>query len=152
MAESTIPDIRTTAAAWESLFRTQVAVMRRMQQLPEFKKLAMREYDVLFNLSLCPGGWSRLNELNEALLISQPSLSRMVDRLEKKGLVLRRTAQNDQRGIEISLTDEGRALQKEIGREHVKHLHSMLAPLLTEDEFGQLQGLTDKLQAGLKND
>src|SRR6185312_3117523 len=114
MADSSSPDIRTTAEAWESLFRTQVAVMRRMQQLPEFKKLAMREYDVLFNLSLCPGGWSRLNELNEALLISQPSLSRMVDRLEKKGLVLRRTAQNDQRGIEISLTEEGRALQKEI--------------------------------------
>ncbi|UNK47271.1 MarR family winged helix-turn-helix transcriptional regulator [Arthrobacter sulfonylureivorans] len=152
MAESSSPDVRTTAEAWESLFRTQVAVMRRMQQLPEFKKLAMREYDVLFNLSLCPGGWSRLNELNEALLISQPSLSRMVDRLEKKGLVLRRTAQNDQRGIEISLTDEGRALQKNIGREHVKHLHSMLAPLLTEDEFGQLRGLTDKLHSGLKND
>jgi DNA-binding MarR family transcriptional regulator len=152
MADSSSPDVRTTAEAWESLFRTQVAVMRRMQQLPEFKKLAMREYDVLFNLSQCPGGWSRLNELNEALLISQPSLSRMVDRLEKKGLVLRRTAQNDQRGIEISLTEEGRTLQKQIGREHVKHLHSMLAPLLTEDEFGQLQQLTDKLHSGLKND
>ncbi|MET1154591.1 MarR family transcriptional regulator [Arthrobacter sp.] len=152
MAESSSPDVRTTAAAWESLFRTQVAVMRRMQQLPEFKKLAMREYDVLFNLSQCPGGWSRLNELNEALLISQPSLSRMVDRLEKKGLVLRRTAQNDQRGIEISLTEDGRALQKEIGREHVKHLHSMLAPLLTDAEFSQLHGLTDKLHSGLKND
>ncbi|EMY34978.1 MarR family transcriptional regulator [Arthrobacter crystallopoietes BAB-32] len=148
MAEQ--PQVRTTSQAWESLFRTQVAVMRRMQQLPEFRKLAMREYDVLFNLSNCPTGWTRLNELNEALLISQPSLSRMVERLEAKGLVQRRTAESDQRGIEISLTDKGAELQREIGRVHVRHLHEMLAPLLSEAEFQQLQELTDRMRAGLK--
>jgi DNA-binding MarR family transcriptional regulator len=145
------PQIRTTTEAWESLFRTQVAVMRRLQQLPEFKKLGMREYDVLFNLSNCPTGWTRLNELNEALLISQPSLSRMVERLETKGLVRRRTAEADQRGIEISLTEAGAKLQQEIGREHVRHLHEMLAPRLSEAEFRQLHELTDKLRTGLKN-
>jgi DNA-binding MarR family transcriptional regulator len=145
------PQIRTTTEAWESLFRTQVAVMRRLQQLPEFKKLAMREYDVLFNLSNCPTGWTRLNELNEALLISQPSLSRMVERLEAKGLVRRRTAETDQRGIEISLTEAGAKLQQEIGRVHVRHLHEMLAPQLSEAEFRQLHELTDKLRTGLKN-
>ena len=149
--EESQPQIRTTSEAWESLFRTQVAVMRRMQQLPEFKKLAMREYDVLFNLSHCPTGWTRLNELNEALLISQPSLSRMVERLEAKGLVQRRTAERDQRGIEIALTEEGRALQQEIGRVHVRHLHEMLAPALSEEEFKQLQFLTDKLRTGIKD-
>ena len=35
-----LPDVRTTTQAWESLFRTQVAVMRRLQGLPEFKKLS----------------------------------------------------------------------------------------------------------------
>ncbi|MFD1211229.1 MarR family winged helix-turn-helix transcriptional regulator [Arthrobacter sp. GCM10027362] len=145
-----LPDVRTTAQAWESLFRAQVAVMRRLQALPEFRKLSIREYDVLFNLSRCPGGWTRLNELNEGLLISQPSLSRMVDRLEAKGMVRRRTAEQDQRGIEISLTDTGRELQRAIGREHVRHLHEMIAPALSAQEFGQLQTLTDKLRAGLK--
>ncbi|NKX49735.1 MarR family transcriptional regulator, partial [Arthrobacter deserti] len=97
----------------------------------------------------CPSGWSRLNELNEALLISQPSLSRMVERLEAKGLPRRRTAEQDQRGIEISLTEEGHELQRAIGREHVRHLHGMIAPALSPEEFGQLQALTDKLRAGL---
>jgi DNA-binding MarR family transcriptional regulator len=143
-------DLRTTGQAWESLFRTQVAVMRRLQALPEFKKLPMREYDVLFNLSRCPSGWSRLNELNEALLISQPSLSRMVERLEAKGLLQRRTAEQDQRGIEISLTEAGRELQRAIGREHVRHLHEMIAPALSAEEFAQLQALTEKLRSGLK--
>ncbi|NKX54633.1 MarR family winged helix-turn-helix transcriptional regulator [Arthrobacter mobilis] len=144
-----LPDIRTTAQAWESLFRAQVAVMRRLQALPEFRKLSVREYDVLFNLTRCPGGWTRLNELNENLLISQPSLSRMVDRLEAKGLVLRRTAEQDQRGIEISLTEAGRELQRRIGREHVRHLHELIAPALSAEEFGQLQALTEKLRSGL---
>jgi DNA-binding MarR family transcriptional regulator len=147
-----LPDVRTTAQAWESLFRTQVAVMRRLQGLPEFRKLSTREYDVLFNLSRCPTGWSRLNELNEALLISQPSLSRMVERLEAKGLLQRRPAEQDQRGIEISLTEEGRELQRAIGREHVRHLHEMIAPALSAEEFGQLQSLTEKLRDGLKRE
>ncbi|NKX49736.1 MarR family transcriptional regulator, partial [Arthrobacter deserti] len=30
-------DVRTTPQAWESLSRTQVAVMRRLQALPEFR-------------------------------------------------------------------------------------------------------------------
>jgi DNA-binding MarR family transcriptional regulator len=144
-----LPDVRTTARAWESLFRAQVAVMRRLQALPEFRKLSIREYDVLFNLTRCPGGWTRLNELNEHLLISQPSLSRMVDRLEAKGLVCRRTAEQDQRGVEISLTDAGRQLQREIGREHVRHLQELIAPALSAEEFGQLQALTDRLRTGL---
>jgi len=145
-----LPDVRTTAQAWESLFRAQVAVMRRLQGLPEFRKLSIREYDVLFNLSRCPTGWSRLNELNEALLISQPSLSRMVERLEAKGLLQRRPAEQDQRGIELSLTEAGRELQRAIGREHVRHLHEMIAPALSTEEFDQLQALTDKLRDGLR--
>jgi len=145
-----LPDVRTTAQAWESLFRAQVAVMRRLQGLPEFRKLSIREYDVLFNLSRCPTGWSRLNELNEALLISQPSLSRMVERLEAKGLLQRRPAEQDQRGIELSLTEAGRELQRAIGREHVRHLHEMIAPALSTEEFDQLRALTDKLRDGLR--
>ena len=145
-----LPDVRTTAQAWESLFRAQVAVMRRLQGLPEFRKLSIREYDVLFNLSRCPTGWSRLNVLNEALLISQPSLSRMVERLEAKGLLQRRPAEQDQRGIELSLTEAGRELQRAIGREHVRHLHEMIAPALSTEEFDQLRALTDKLRDGLR--
>lgn len=142
--------LKQTAETWESLFRAQVSVMRRLQRDPEFKELTMREYDVLFNLSRCPTGWTRLNELNEHLLISQPSLSRMMDRLEGKGLVQRRPALNDQRGVELSLTDEGRAVQKRLGRIHVRGIHELLAPSLSPEELVQLKALTDKLLAGLQ--
>lgn len=149
---SQLTTMKQTAEAWESLFRAQVGVMRRLQRDPEFKELTMREYDVLFNLSRCPSGWTRLNELNEHLLISQPSLSRMVERLENKGLVQRRPARNDQRGVELSLTEEGRAVQKRLGRIHVRGIHDLLAPALDAQELAQVKEMMDKLLASLNGD
>ncbi|UWX96169.1 MarR family transcriptional regulator [Arthrobacter zhaoxinii] len=142
---------KQAAEAWESLFRVQVGVMRRLQRDPEFRDLTMREYDVLFNLTRCPGGWIRLNELNEHLLISQPSLSRMVDRLQARGLVQRRPAENDQRGVELSLTEEGRAVQRRLGRIHVRGIHELLTPALDSTELEQLKELTDKVLASLED-
>lgn len=146
--ESNVP-VKQAAEAWESLFRAQVAVMRRLQSSPEFKDLTMREYDVLFNLTRCPTGWLRLNELNEHVLLSQPSLSRMVERLEAKGLVCRRPAAEDQRGVELSLTEEGRQVQRRLGRVHVRDIHEMMTAALDADELEELRRLTDKLRGGL---
>ncbi len=142
--------MRLTAEAWESLFRAQVAVMKVLRQDEAFKQLGIRDYDVLFNLSRCPTGWARLNELNANLLISQPSLSRMVERLEAKGLIQRRQAKNDQRGVELSLTEEGRALQKRIGTSHVRVIQETLGPVLSVEELEQLRLLTTKISAGVE--
>jgi DNA-binding MarR family transcriptional regulator len=144
------PSVRQASETWESLFRAQVGVMRRIRQDPVFRELPIGEYDVLFNLSRCPTGWTRLNELNNSLLISQPSLSRMVDRLEAKNLVRKRPAQTDQRGVELALTDEGRALQRLIGSTHVHRIHEVLAPALDPAEMEQLKALTDKINASLR--
>jgi DNA-binding MarR family transcriptional regulator len=138
--------IRLAAETWESLFRAQVAVMRRLQAGPAFRNVAVNEYDVLFTLSRCPSGWLRLNELNDHVLLSQSSLSRLVERLEKRGLVVRMAAPNDGRGVLLKLTEEGAALQKEIGREHVRDISSLVGPALTAAEQKELQRLTEKLR------
>lgn len=140
---------KNTIEAWEALFRAQVSVMRHLTAMPEFKRLSLREYDVLFNLRNCPGGTSRLVDLNKHLLISQPSLSRMVARLEERGLVSRISDPSDQRAMLISLTDRGREVQRDIGREHVRHLHDLLGTALSEEEFDQLQQLCSKLRAAI---
>ncbi|MCO4238705.1 MarR family winged helix-turn-helix transcriptional regulator [Pseudarthrobacter raffinosi] len=138
--------IRLAAETWESLFRAQVAVMRRLQAGAAFRKVAINEYDVLFTLSRCPSGWLRLNELNDHVLLSQSSLSRLVERLEKRGLVVRMAAPDDGRGVLLKLTEEGAALQKEIGREHVRDISSLVGPALTAAEQRELQRLTEKLR------
>ncbi|WP_431711792.1 MarR family winged helix-turn-helix transcriptional regulator [Glutamicibacter uratoxydans] len=141
---------KNTIEAWEALFRAQVSVMRHLTAMPEFKRLSLREYDVLFNLRNCPGGKSRLVDLNKHLLISQPSLSRMVTRLEERGLIFRITDPADQRAMILSLTDKGLEVQRDIGREHVRHLHDLLGAALSEEEFDQLQHLCSKLRAAVE--
>ena len=138
--------VRLAAETWESLFRAQVAVMRKLQAGPAFKKVAINEYDVLFTLSRCPSGWLRLNELNDHVLLSQSSLSRLVERLEKRGLVARMAAPEDGRGVLLKLTDAGAELQKDIGREHVRDISGLLGPALTVAEQKELRRLTEKLR------
>ncbi|HCJ55626.1 MAG TPA: MarR family transcriptional regulator [Glutamicibacter sp.] len=142
--------LKVTTDAWEALFRAQVAVMREITAMPEFGKLSMSEYDVLFNLRTCPGGKSRMVDLNKQLLISQPSLSRMVNRLEDQELVVREADPDDHRAMQLSLTAKGRKLQQDIGREHVKHLHKLLGCALSEDEFHELERLSNKLRQAVQ--
>jgi DNA-binding MarR family transcriptional regulator len=141
--------VRLAAETWESLFRAQVAVMRKLQAGPAFKTLAVNEYDVLFTLSRGPSGGLRLNELNDHVLLSQSSLSRLVERLEKRGLVERTPAPDDGRGILIKLTGAGWELQKQIGREHVRDIATIVTPALTAAEQQELLRLTEKLRASV---
>jgi DNA-binding MarR family transcriptional regulator len=141
--------VRLAAETWESLFRAQVAVMRKLQAGPAFKTLAVNEYDVLFTLSRCPSGGLRLNELNDHVLLSQSSLSRLVERLGKRGLVERTPAPEDGRGILIKLTEAGWELQKQIGREHVRDIATIVTPALTAAEQQELLRLTEKLRASV---
>lgn len=141
--------VRLAAETWESLFRAQVAVMRKLQAGPAFKALPVNEYDVLFTLSRCPSGWLRQNELNDHVLLSQSSLSRLVERLEKRGLLERKPAPEDGRGVQIKLTAAGWELQKQIGREHVRDIAALVVPALTAAEQQELQRLTEKLRGSV---
>ncbi|MFC7405947.1 MarR family winged helix-turn-helix transcriptional regulator [Georgenia alba] len=137
---------RVAAEAWESLFRAQVALMRRFEESGDFAPLRAREYDVLFTLSRAPAGRLRLRALNENILITQPSMSRMVERLERRGLVRRDRADDDARGLVVSLTEEGAALQRSIARRHVRTLRRLVGGALSEDELRALTDLTTKLR------
>lgn len=141
---------REAAEAWESLFRAQVAVMRRLQVDPIFKRLSIREYDLLFNISKCNTGWVRLSELADHALITQPSISRMVDRLERAGLLQRKTVAEDRRGVLVGLTSAGRKLQREIGMEHVREIDALIGPVLTSNELAALKTLSDKLRVAVE--
>ncbi|MFD2028053.1 MarR family winged helix-turn-helix transcriptional regulator [Promicromonospora aerolata] len=147
MTERRVPSAREAAEAWESLFRTQVTVMRRLLADDIWGDLSMREYDVLFTLSLAPGETLRLRELNENILMAQSSLSRMVERLEKRGLVRRHPSPDDGRGVLVSLTAEGTVTQKELGRRHVRSIAHYVAPAMDAEDLNRLRELADTLRA-----
>ncbi|GCE76215.1 MarR family winged helix-turn-helix transcriptional regulator [Cellulomonas biazotea] len=137
---------REAAEAWESLFRAQVALMRRFQRDDVWDPLTIREYDVLFTLSRCPDLTARLKELAEGSLLTQPSLSRMVERLEVAGLVSRGPVVGDARGVAVTLTPAGQRMQRDIGRRHVRSIRRLVGGALDADELDELRRLTDKLR------
>ena len=104
----------------------------------------MREYDVLYTLSKRAAPIS-VSELNRHVLLSQPALSRLVDRLADRGLVQRRTDPADGRGVLLALTDAGRALQRQIGRLHARGVARAMTQELTPAELRQLEALCLKL-------
>jgi DNA-binding MarR family transcriptional regulator len=104
----------------------------------------MREYDVLYTLSKCPGP-QRLSDLNRHVLLSQPALSRLVDRLAERGLVERLADPVDGRGVRLALTTAGRDLQRQVGRRHARSVARAMTAGLTPAELRQLEALCQKL-------
>jgi DNA-binding MarR family transcriptional regulator len=132
--------------SWEALFRAQVTVLRRLAGDDVWEPVTMREYDVLFTLSRCPDSRARLHELNREVLLSQPSLSRMVERMESAGYVAREPDPADRRGTVVALTDSGAAMQRRIGTRHATSIRRYLGPALDTDELNTLRTLCDKLR------
>src|ERR1700759_3466115 len=76
--------------AWESLLTADAEMMRQFALEDVWNEVSRTEYDVLYTLSKCRKP-IRLAELNRRVLLSQPALSRMVDRLGGRGRVQRET-------------------------------------------------------------
>jgi DNA-binding MarR family transcriptional regulator len=138
-------------AAWESLFRAQVAVIRELQREFPAGDISFNEYDVLFNLSRQDGHNLRIRDLSRHLLLTQPSVSRMVDRLVTKGLVRKDSDPADGRGTLVCLTDAGYSLFRRVAVSHSASITRHLASTLSRDELDQLRALTDRLRHGVEN-
>ena len=134
--------------AWEALFRAQVSVLRQLNAEFPTNQLSLNEYDVLFNLSRQPGRKLRLRDLNRHLLLTQPSVSRLVDRLVERELVTKESDPGDGRGTIVCLTDEGHELFRRVAVIHADSIHRRVGSTLTSDELRQLMALTDKLRLG----
>ena len=137
--------------AWEQLLAAYGTLMRLYGAEDSWDEVSMREYDVLYTLSKCPTP-VRLSELNRHVLLSQPALSRLVDRLAERGLVDRCTDPADGRGVRLSLTAAGREVQRRAGRSHARTVARAMTAGLTHDELGQLEALCRKLAAAHDKD
>src|SRR5688572_495928 len=72
--------------AWEALLQAHAVLLKEFAAEGIWNDVSMREYDVLYTLAKCREP-IRLGELNRHVLLSQPALSRMVERLVERGLV-----------------------------------------------------------------
>jgi DNA-binding MarR family transcriptional regulator len=136
--------------AWEALFRAQVSVLRQLQAEFPHAELSLNEYDVLFNVSRQPGRKLRLRDLNTHLLLTQPSVSRLVDRLVERKLVTKEADPGDGRGTIVCLTDAGQDLFRRIAVVHAESIRRRVGTVLSPEELEQLTIISDKLRLGAR--
>jgi DNA-binding MarR family transcriptional regulator len=142
-----VSDRSDAVDAWEALYRAQVAVLRQLRAEFPDGGTSITEYDVLFNLSRQAGHALRIRDLNRRLLLTQPSVSRLLDRLAARGFVAKSGDPDDARGTVVTLTEAGRNEFRRVGARH-SHSIAQKMSVLTPDELSQLAQLTDKLRAG----
>ena len=138
-------------AAWEALFRAQVAVIRELGREFPTGEISFNEYDVLFNLSRQEDRALRIRDLSKHLLLTQPSVSRMVDRLAAKGLVRKESAPGDGRGTFVCLTEEGYSLYRRVAVTHAKSIESHLGSALGQEDLVTLRTLTEQISKSVSD-
>lgn len=138
--------------AWSELLRTSTLLMRRYERAGDFGDLAPREYDVLLSLAESDGEEARLGQLAEESSLPQPSMSRIVERLERRGLVSRCPTPTDGRGVLVRLSDEGRVAQRAAARRHVRSITTALSAGLNDEEIRTLALLLGKVRQANKED
>jgi DNA-binding MarR family transcriptional regulator len=94
--------------AWRRFLRAHALVTRRLESdLMSEQQLPLASYDVLVQLVEAPERRLRMSELAERVLLSRSGLTRLVDRLEREGLVDRAPCEDDARGLYTVLTEAG---------------------------------------------
>jgi DNA-binding MarR family transcriptional regulator len=120
---------RDLVDSWRKLAAEHAVVMDSLErELHRRHGLTVSEFEVLQRLAESPDGHSRMQELADAVHLSQSALSRLIGRLEVDGLATRSLCDADRRGIYASITAEGRALVEQAEPTQAEVLSATLAP------------------------
>ena len=138
-------DRRLAIDAWESLFRAQHEVFGDINEDFDEETLSQAEYDVLLTVTRGEGMTARLRDVTANMLISQPSVSRLVDRMAARGLISKCADPDDGRGALVRATDAGASLFRRLASAHGRAIAERMS-LLSDDELAQLRDLTGKLR------
>jgi DNA-binding MarR family transcriptional regulator len=117
------------------------------QQLQRDSKLAMVEYQVLAMLSESPRRTMRMSSLAEVTNASLSRLSRVVKRLEDRGLVRREPDPTDGRFTNAILTDDGLQTIVDAAPAHVAHVRSLVVDVLTPEQLQRLGRDAERIMA-----
>lgn len=102
--------------------------------------LSMAEYELLVRLSEAPEHRVRMSELADSVAHSRSRVTHTVARLESAGLVARRPAAKDGRGVEAALTERGMRRLEEAAPGHVASVRARLVDVLSAQQLRDLGG------------
>jgi len=129
-------------AAWSGFLRGHAQIVRALDsELEREHGLPLTSYDVLIQLSLASDRRLRMSELADAVVLSRSGLTRLVDRLERCGLVERERGEADPRQIYARLTDRGFEVLADATVTHIAGIRERFLERLSDEQTQQLAAI-----------
>jgi DNA-binding MarR family transcriptional regulator len=138
----TTPEIQ----AWVALLRAHATSVRRFNaELVAEHGLTLNDYEVLLHLSRAEGGRLRRVDLAESVLLTPSGITRLLEGLERAGLVERASCDADARVTYAQLTEQGDAKLRAAADTHVAGIREFFRDRFSKDELQALGGLLERL-------
>lgn len=135
--------------AWRGMLRVHAALIKQLDaELERSHGISLSSYEVLIALADAPDNRLRMAELADHALLSRSGMTRLVDRLQKDGLIERARCECDARGSFATLTDKGRRLLAEARPTHLAGVRRRFLGKLDPDELASLAEIWEKLHPG----
>src|SRR3954452_14819161 len=126
----------TELRAWRGLVRAHTCLVKRLDaQLEAEHGLPLTSYEVLLRLSDAEGGKLRMHDIATSVMLSRSGLTRLVDRLERDGLVRRCSCENDARGAYAVITHAGRARLAQARATHLAGVRQLFLAHYSQEEL-----------------
>jgi DNA-binding MarR family transcriptional regulator len=128
--------------AWAGFLRGHAQIVRALDaELEREHGLPLSSYDVLIQLSFVPDRRLRMSELAEAVVLSRSGLTRLVDRLERDGLVERERGDVDPRQVYAQLTERGLEAVADATPTHIAGIKERFLERLSDRQTKQLAAI-----------
>jgi len=139
--------------AFAALLQVHAAVVRKLEERLEAHRLVpIAQYDVLLELNAAPGRRLRMQQLSDRVVLSRSRVSRVVDEMEKVGLVRRDPDPDDKRAAFAVITDDGRAALRKAAPVYLQGIEEEFLSHLSAGERKSLErSLRKVLDAGRRD-
>jgi DNA-binding MarR family transcriptional regulator len=129
----------TELRAWQALLHAHHDLTRTLDaELRTEHGISFGDYDVLLRLARAPGHSLRMTDLADRVMLSPSGLTRLVDQLERDGLVKRRRSDEDARVVFAHLTEDGRAVIRQASKTHLRGIRQHFTGLLSQTQLRNL--------------
>ena len=131
---------------WVTFLRAHAAITRELSvQLQREHGLTLNDYEVLLHLARADGSMMRRVDLAQSVLLSASGITRLLEGLERTGLVEKHACKSDGRVSYAKLTDAGHARLREASVTHLRGVEELFAGRYSGSELETLAQLLSRL-------
>lgn len=131
--------------AWRGLLKVHARLTKALDaDLEVTHGLPLSHYEVLMHVADAGEERMRMCDLADSILLSRSGLTRLIDRLERDGLVERASCSSDARGAFAVLTPKGREVLDAARATHLAGVRALFLEQFSQDEQEQLGRFWDR--------